>query len=183
MSSRTEFWFALIAFLGVILIDVLQGMVLGLFFSLLFFIYKSSRPHMSSLGHVPDVPGAYSDVTRHPENTAIPGTLILRLDAPMYYANALTVREKAKSMVEEYETPLRAVILDATVQDELDVTSVEVLKGMIKDLQGKGVAVYVAELHAPVREFSRQTGLLDLVGEQNVFHTVDLAVGYIESKS
>ena len=59
----------------------------------------------------------------------------------------------------------------------------DVLKGMVKDLQGKGVAVYVAEMHAPVREFSRQTGLLDLVGEQNVFQTVDLAVRYIESQS
>ena len=113
-KSRTEFWFALITFLGVILIDVLQGMVIGLLFSLLFVIYKSSRPHMSSLGRVPGVPGAYSDLTRHPENIAVPGTLILRLDAPIYYANALTVREKVKTMVEEYETeaPLHAVIIE-----------------------------------------------------------------------
>ena len=118
MSSRTEFWFALIAFLGVILIDVLQGMVLGLFFSLLFFIYKSSRPHMSSLGHVPGVPGAYSDLTRHPDNIAVPGTLILRLDAPLYYANALTVREKVKTMVEEYETAPAGRDLGLNRQDE-----------------------------------------------------------------
>ena len=184
-ESPTEFWFALIAFLGVILIDVLQGMVIGLLFSLLFVIYKSSRPHMSSLGRVPGVPGAYSDLTRHPENIAVPGTLILRLDAPIYYANALTVREKVKTMVEEYETeaPLHAVIIDSTSQDELDVTSMEMLKGLIKELKNKGVAIYVAELHTPVREFIRQNGLLDLIGEQNIFQTVDLAVSYIESQN
>ena len=140
---------------------------------------------MSSLGRVPGVPGAYSDLTRHPENIAVPGTLILRLDAPIYYANALTVREKVKTMVEEYETeaPLHAVIIDSTSQDELDVTSMEMLKGLIKELKNKGVAIYVAELHTPVREFIRQNGLLDLIGEQNIFQTVDLAVSYIESQN
>ncbi len=181
LASRTEFWFALIAFLGVILIDVLQGMVIGLLCSIIYVIYKSSRPHLASLGRVPGVPGAYTDLVRHPENLAVPGVLILRLDAPMYYANALTVRDKVKTMIEEPETPLRAVILDATAQDELDITSAEVLKGMLKELQGKGIAVYVAELHTPVLGFGRRIGLLDLIGEENVFPTVDLAVRFVES--
>jgi high affinity sulfate transporter 1 len=183
LVSRTEFWFALIAFLGVILIDVLQGMVIGLLCSIIYVVYKSSRPHLASLGRVSGVPGAYTDLARHPENTAVPGVLILRLDAPMYYANALTVRDKAKAMMEESETPLRAVILDASVQDELDITSAEVLEGLVKELQGQGIAVYVAELHAPVREFGRRTGLLDLIGEENVFPTVDLAVRSIETSN
>ena len=183
LVSRTEFWFALIAFLGVILIDVLQGMAIGLICSMIYVIYKSSRPHMSSLGQVPGVPGAYSDLERHPEDLVVPGVLILRLDAPMYYANALTVRDKMKAMVEESETPVRAVLFDATVQDELDITSAEVLKGIVKELHGKGLAVYVAELHAPVREFGQRTGLLDLIGEENVFPTVDLAVSFIETSN
>jgi high affinity sulfate transporter 1 len=183
LVSRTEFWFALIAFLGVILIDVLQGMVIGLLCSIIYVVYKSSRPHLASLGRVSGVPGAYTDLARHPENRAVPGVLILRLDAPMYYANALTVRDKAKAMMEESETPLRAVILDASVQDELDITSAEVLEGLVKELQGQGIAVYVAELHAPVREFGRRTGLLDLIGEENVFPTVDLAVRSIETSN
>jgi MFS superfamily sulfate permease-like transporter len=183
LVSRTEFWFALIAFLGVILIDVLQGMVIGLLCSIIYVVYKSSRPHLASLGRVSGVPGAYTDLARHPENRAVPGVLILRLDAPMYYANALTVRDKAKAMMEESETPLQAVILDASVQDELDITSGEVLAGLVKELQGQGIAVYVAELHAPVREFGRRTGLLDLIGEENVFPTVDLAVRSIETSN
>ena len=59
----------------------------------------------------------------------------------------------------------------------------EMLKGLIKELKNKGVAIYVAELHTPVREFIRQNGLLDLIGEQNIFQTVDLAVSYIESQN
>jgi MFS superfamily sulfate permease-like transporter len=173
----------LIAFLGVILIDVLQGMVIGLLCSIIYVVYKSSRPHLASLGRVSGVPGAYTDLARHPENRAVPGVLILRLDAPMYYANALTVRDKVKAMVGESEPSVRAAILDAAVQDELDITSAEVLEGLVKELQGQGIAVYVAELHAPVREFGRRTGLLDLIGEENVFPTVDLAVRSIETSN
>ena len=69
-------------------------MIIGLLASLAFVIYRSSRPHLSSLGRVPGVEGAYSDLARHPENAPVPGVLIVRLDAPMYYANALTVRDR-----------------------------------------------------------------------------------------
>jgi SulP family sulfate permease len=183
LASRTEFWFAIISFLGVILIDVLQGMVIGLVSSMIFVIYKSSRPHLSQLGRVPGVPGAYSDLKRHPDSLAVPGVLILRLDAPLYYANALTARDMAKTMIEESETPLRAVILDAAVQNELDITGAEVLKGLIKDLQSKNLAIFVADMHLPVQEFAQQTGLLDLIGKENVFPTVDLAVRFIEASN
>ena len=104
LISRTEFWLGVITFAGVIFIDVLQGMLIGLFASILLVVYQSSRPHMASLGRVPGVPGAYSDLMRHPENHPVPGVLILRLDAPMYYANALTVRDRIKALVEEAET-------------------------------------------------------------------------------
>jgi len=71
-----------------------------------------------------------------------------------------------KALVEAAETPLQALIFDATVQDMLDITSAEVPKGLVKELQGKGLAVYVADLHAPVRELGRRAGLLDLIGEK-----------------
>ena len=96
MVSRTEFWLGMITLAGVLFIDVLQGMIIGLLASLLLIIYYSSRPHVSSLGRVPGMPGVYSALERHPENTAVPGLLILRLDGPIYYANALTVRERVK---------------------------------------------------------------------------------------
>jgi MFS superfamily sulfate permease-like transporter len=120
---------------------------------------------------------------RHPENIPVPGVVIVRLDAPLYYANALTVRDTVKSMLEESEAPPRAVIFDASVQDDLDFTGAEVLSGLVKELQGKGITVLIAEVHAPVREFARKTGLLDLVGEKNIFPTVELAVRSVETSN
>jgi sulfate permease, SulP family len=129
------------------------------------------------------VPGAYSDLTRHPENLPVPGVLIVRLDGPLYYANARTVCDRVKALVEEAQPLPYAVILDAAAQDEIDLTGSDTLTSLIKDLHARNIAVVVAELHLPVREFSRRTGLLQLIGEDNVFYTVEAAVRAIEKNS
>ena len=78
LMSPVEFWFGVLAFAGVVLIDVLQGMIIGLVASMLFVVYQSSRPRVSSLGRVPGVPGVYTDLSRHPENIPVSGVLIVR---------------------------------------------------------------------------------------------------------
>jgi SulP family sulfate permease len=181
LVSRTEFLLAAITLAGVLFIDVLEGMIIGLVASVFLILYQSSRPHLASVGRIPGVPGAYSDLERHPENTAIPGVLILRLDAPIYYANALTVRERFKTLVAGTQPPPHAVVLNSAGQDSLDITSAEMLKGLLVELKDKGIDIYVAELHAPVREFGQRTGLLEMIGEDHIFHTVDSAVSFIET--
>jgi SulP family sulfate permease len=79
------------------------------------------------------------------------------------------------------QPPPKTVILDASAQDQLDLTSSDMLKSLVKELQGRGMAVMLADVHLPVREFSRKTGLLDLIGEDHVFATVDLAVQQAEA--
>jgi high affinity sulfate transporter 1 len=180
LISRSEFWLGVLTLAGVLFIDVFEGMIIGLVASLLLVIYHSSRPHLASLGRIPGVPGAYSDLKRHPENTAVPGIIIVRLDAPIYYANALTVREWVKAQIADTQPSLRAVVMDAAGQDSLDITSAEVLKGLVVELREKGIDYYVAELHAPVREAGQRLGLLELIGEDRIFPTVDAAVRFIE---
>jgi SulP family sulfate permease len=180
LVSRTEFGLAALTLLGVLFIDVLQGMLIGLIASVLLVIYQSSRPHLASLGRVPGVPGAYSALDRHPESQAIPGILIFRLDAPIYYANALTVRERAKALLDETQPPPHAVILDSAGQDSMDITSADMLKGLLTELKDKGVAIYVVELHGTIREFIQRTGIMELIGEDHIFPTVDAAVNFIE---
>jgi sulfate permease, SulP family len=182
LASPVEFWFGVLALFGVLLIDVLQGMVIGLVASMLFMIYRSSRPHISSLGRVPGAPGVYTDLTRHPENTPVPGVLIVRVDAPVYYANALTVRDQVKAMIGTMESPPRVVIFDAGAQDQIDLTSTEMVKGLVKELHRKGIEVYLADTHAPVLEAGGKAGLREIIGEDHVFPTVDSAVRAIEGE-
>jgi SulP family sulfate permease len=180
LVSQTEFWLGALTLAGVLFIDVLQGMIIGLVASVLLILYQSSRPHISALGHVPGIPGAYTDLKRHPENIKVPGVLILRLDAPMYYANALTVREQIKALLADTQPPPRAIVWDSTGQDTVDITSAEVIKGLLVELKNKEIDFYVAEMHLPVREFSQRTGLLDMIGEDHIFPTLDAAVRFLE---
>ena len=179
--SRTEFWLGATALAGVLLIDVLQGMIIGLVASLLLMIYRSSQPHVASLGRVPGVPNAFSDLVRHPENVPIPDVLIVRLDAPLYYANALTVRARIKALVAE--TTPQLVILDGSSQDELDLTSVEVLVGVIKELQNQKITTYVADIHAPVLDVIQRTELGELLDPGTLFPTLSSAVDAWEAKA
>jgi MFS superfamily sulfate permease-like transporter len=98
LISRAEFWLTALTLLGVLFIGIQEGMIIGLVASVILNLYQSSRPHLASLGRVPGLLGVYSDLKRHPENTAHPGILIVRLDAPIYYANALTVRVRLKAL-------------------------------------------------------------------------------------
>ena len=174
--SRTEFWLGALTFAGVVLVDVLPGMIIGLVVSLLLVIYRSSQAHLSVLGRQPGVPGKYADLARHPEAVPVPGLLIIRFDAPIYYANALTVRGRIEEIVQAEDMPPRAIVLDASAQDSLDVTSAEMLAKLVAKLQQAGAEVAAAEVHAPVLAFARTTGLLAVLGPERVFPTVDAAV-------
>jgi SulP family sulfate permease len=178
-QAPVEVWFGVLAMAGVLLIDVLEGMVIGLVASLVFVVYRSSRPHISSLGRMAGAPGAYVDLTRHADSTPVPGVLIVRVDAQLYYANALTVRDSVKAMISEMAAPPRAVIFDASAQDQLDLTTTDVMKGLLKELDAKGIEVLFAGVHAPVLEGVRVAGLGDAVGDDRVFATVDAAVRHV----
>jgi MFS superfamily sulfate permease-like transporter len=178
--SRAEFTLGVLTFASVIFIDVLPGMLIGVVSAVLLTIYQSTRPHVSNLGRVPQAVGAYSDMTRHPENLPVPGILILRLDAPVYYANAITVRDRFMQLIKQTEPPPKAVLIDASIQDSLDITSAEMLKSLIKLIRNQGIEIYFAEVHSPVLEFSVITGLLDLIDEDHLFPTVDIAIREIK---
>ena len=180
LESRTEYWFGLLAFLGVLLIDVLEGMVIGLVSSLVFVIYQSSRPHLASVGRIPGAPGAYSDLARHPENIPVPGVLILRLHGALYYANALTVRDQVRALVDAADPAPRALVLDLGAQDTLDLTSAKVLIAMGREMRGRGIDAYLVDVHTPALAFARSVGVLDVIPPEHVFPSMELAVQHIE---
>jgi MFS superfamily sulfate permease-like transporter len=179
-QAPVEVWFGALAMAGVLLIDVLQGMVIGLVASLAFVVYRSSRPHVSSLGRLPGTPGAYVDLSRHAESTPVPGVLIVRVDAQLYYANALTVRSRVKEMIAGMAAPPRAVIFDSSAQDELDLTTTDVIRSLLKELDAMGIEALFAGVHAPVLEGARASGMLEGIGDDRVFPTVDAAIRHVE---
>ena len=174
--QKAEFWLGMIALLGVLLLDVLPGLAVAVLFSLVYVIYKSSRPHVSVLGQVPGSPGAYTDIQRHPEDRPVEGLLIFRLNAPLYFANSSLIYSSLKELIAENQPPPKAVILDMSACDNLDITCLEMLEKLIKELREEGIEMMAAEVHQPVRDMAQRSGLANEFNRSQIFPTVDAAV-------
>jgi SulP family sulfate permease len=173
---QLEFWLALATLLGVITIDVLPGLVIGVSAMLLLVVYHASQPHIGLLGRVPGEPGAYGDVGRHPDYERIPDLLVLRLESPLFYANATPVRDRIKALVGACDPPPRALILDAGANDRLDITGAEMLDELVRTMRSARIDVALADARQPVIRMARRAGLVTQLGENRIFHTIEAAV-------
>jgi MFS superfamily sulfate permease-like transporter len=175
-ERRAEFWLGLATLVGVITLDVLPGLVIGVLSMLLLFVFTSSRPHVAVLGRVPGVQGAFGAIERHPDYEDIQGVLVLRLESPLFYANAAPTRDRIKRLVGTAAQTPRAVILEVGANDELDVTGAETLRELTLTLRSAGIDLALADVRHRVVDMARRTGLLDELGPGHVFRTVDEAI-------
>ncbi len=178
---RFDFGVAVIALLGVVLLGVLHGLLLAVGISLLAFIYRASIPHLSVLGRVPDK-GIYASVERHPDSQKIPGLLIVGPFAPLFFANAGHVAEEIRKLVSRSDPPTKAVVLALEASDELDVPSADELSELVSELASVGVEILLANVHRPVRDMLRLTGLLEELGAERIYPTIDEAVQAFRQK-
>jgi SulP family sulfate permease len=178
---RREFWLAMATLVAVITLDVLPALIIGIVFSLALLIYRASRPHISVLGANPATPGAFEDVERHEDARQVPGVLVVRPDAPLFYANAEAVRDAVENDVSA-AGDVRTVVFDLDANDEIDITSAEQLEKLAGSLSTAGVTFTLAHLHKPAEDMARATGLLEKVGEENVFPTVAAAVQWAKER-
>lgn len=181
--SRTEFALGMVALLGVVLIDVLPGMVIAVVLSVIVVAYRSSRPHVARLGRVAGTADDFRDVQRHPEAREVPGLLVVQVAMPIYYANARAVRDAVRAFVGDADPPVRALVLDLDGNDGLDLTAAEMLTLEAARLRAAGVTVMAARVHAPVLEMARRTGLLDEIGATNIHPTLAAAVAAFEAEA
>lgn len=125
---------------------------------------------------MPGERGAYGEVGRHPDYERIPDVLVLRLEAPLFYANAAPVRDQIKTLVGSNDPPPRALIIDIGGTDRLDVTSAEMLAQLVQTMHSAGIDVALADVRQPVSRMARRAGLARRLGEDRIFHTIDEAV-------
>jgi SulP family sulfate permease len=175
-----EFWLAMLTLFGVILLDVLPALILGVVVALLLLVYHASRPRISLLGADPAAPGAFTDITRHQGVSGVPGVLIVRPNAPLFYANAELVRD-AIDQAAASSGPARAVVLVLDGNDDLDITSAEQLGKLADRLRTMNVAFGLAHVHGPVLGMAERSGLLAAIGADHVFATTPAAVAWARS--
>jgi MFS superfamily sulfate permease-like transporter len=152
VAARPDFVAALAALFGVLVFDTLPGLFIGIGVSLLLLLYRSSRPHVAVLGRSPGEDGQWTDLQRHPGNEQIPGVVVLRPEAGLYFANADWVRQHVQAHAEGNH----AIVLDAESMPFVDVSAVRMLAQLGEDLEGRGVHLLVARDLGQVRDVVRR---------------------------
>ena len=182
-SNRVDFVLAMVAMFGVLTTDVLTGLLIAVFLSLLIILYRASRPYVAVLGEVPGQVATYGDVARHPENMQVPGLLIVRLDAPIYFLNANVARGQILGLVTASQPPPRAILFDLGASADLDVASLDMLKNLVRELEEAGVDVLLAEVRGKVRDRLRKASVMADIGENRIYQSVPAAVHDFEQRN
>jgi sulfate permease, SulP family len=170
-----EFAQAMLALLGVITVGILPGLAIAIVLSLLRFIWGASHLSVSHLRPVPGREHTYANMEDPVEESAIRGLEILRLNGPLFFANALRFRNEVRSLMSTSK-PLKAILINLHANFGIDLSSTDILLGLVAEAKKTNTEILFAELQDPVRQMFRRSGLLDRVGENRLFPTVDDAV-------
>jgi high affinity sulfate transporter 1 len=177
---RMEFFLSIACFLGVALLGVIEGIFIAVGLALLDFIRRAWRPYDAVLGRIDGLKG-YHDVTRYPDAKRIPGLVLFRWDAPLFFANAEVFADRLDLAIASSPTPVRWVIVAAEPVTDLDTTAADVLKRLEEELAADGVDLRFAEMKDPVKDRLRRYGLFERFGEDHFYPTVGTAVSaYLE---
>jgi high affinity sulfate transporter 1 len=166
---------SLAAFLGVVVFGVLQGIVVTIMLSLLAFIIRSWRPYHAELGRVPGLRG-YHDLSRNPSGVPIPGIVIVRFDAPLFFANGATFDDWVRARVKAAGPGVHSVILAAEPITDIDTTAIDELVELDEYLAAHGIRLLFAEMKDPVRDVLKQYGMTDRFTPDRFAPTVGAAV-------
>jgi high affinity sulfate transporter 1 len=172
---RSEFGLSIVSFLGVVLFGVLPGIGIAVGLSLLDFIRHAWRPHDAILGRVPNYKG-YHDIERHPDALQVPGLLLYRWDAPLFFANADLFRIRARAVVRGVQPPVRWLVVSAEPVTDVDTTAADALDELITDLARAGIELHFAEMKGHVKDRLRGYGVYQRLGDTCFHPTVGTAV-------
>jgi sulfate permease, SulP family len=172
-QRKTDFALALTALVGVLASSVMVGLALAVLLSLVMLLYRASRPYIALLGRRTN--GEFADTGRHADAQPIPGLVILRLDAPLYFFNANVARSQILAQT-KMAPPPQAILLDLGASADLDIGTSDMLRDLTSDLRRSNIDLLLAQVRGSVRQRMRVTGLFDHIGEDHIFLSVDAAV-------
>jgi MFS superfamily sulfate permease-like transporter len=139
------------------------------------FLWEGWRPHSAVLGRVDGVKG-YHDITRYPEARVVPGLVMFRWDAPLFFANAELFRDRVLDAVAASPTPVNWVVVGAEPITSVDVTAADTLDELDSALHAAGIDLCFAQMKDPVKDKLKRFGLFSRLGEESFFATVGQAV-------
>ena len=181
--QQWEFWLSIVCFAGVAVLGAIPGIGLAVVIAVIEFLWDGWRPHFAVMGRAEGVKG-YHDITRYPNARQIPGLVLFRWDAPLFFANAELFKERVLDAAETAKSraPVRWLVVAAEPVTSVDVTAADILAELDQRLHEAGIELCFAELKDPVKDKLKRFGLFAQIGEGFFFPTVEEAVSsYLNS--
>ncbi len=180
-QRRTECMLAIVAFLGVALLGVLQGIAIAVLLSILNVFRRAWWPYQTTLGRVPGLPG-HHDTSMYPGAEHLPGVLVYRFDAPLLFANSRTFKEQVRRLVKN-QPKLKYIVIAAEPITDVDTTAADMLLTLDQELNAKGISLVFAGLKDPVRAKLQQYELVGPLSPDHFFPTLDTALAVYRQKT
>jgi high affinity sulfate transporter 1 len=179
-QRRTEFVLSVAALAGVALLGVLPGIAIAVALSIGNVFRRAWWPYQTVLGRVPGMPG-YHDVGSYPEAEQLPGCVLFRFDAPLFFANAHTFRDQVRRLARSEPTP-RWIVVAAEPITDVDTTAADILEDLDEALNARGISLVFAEMKDPVREKIERYELTRTIDPAHFFPTVGAAVAAFQDQ-
>jgi MFS superfamily sulfate permease-like transporter len=178
--QQWEFWLSMVCFVGVAVLGAIPGIGLAIVIAVIEFLWDGWRPHYAVLGRVDGVRG-YHDLKRYPDARLVPGLVLFRWDAPLFFANAELFQNCILEAVSQSPTPVKRIVVAAEPVTSVDITSADVIAELNDKLSFSHIELHFAEMKDPVKDKFQRFELLDKLGN-GIFHpTVGAAVdAYLE---
>jgi len=181
--QQWEFWLSIVCFVGVAAFGVIPGIGIAIVIAIIEFLWDGWRPHYAVLGRVEGVRG-YHDVTRYPAARRVPGLVLFRWSAPLFFANAELFHQRVLEAIAESPTPVRRIIITAEPVTSIDVTSADMLVEIEHSLTESGIELRFAEMKDPVKDKLKRFELFDRFGAADFYPTIGSAVdAYLKEHS
>ncbi|MGB3013210.1 MAG: SulP family inorganic anion transporter [Candidatus Nanopelagicales bacterium] len=172
---RNDFTSSTAALIGVLLFGPLYGLLAAIGLAVLGLVYRSSRIDLEIMGKVPDEKAAWGSIRDHPERRTYDGILVIRLDSPLFWANATQIADGVLAEVEQQDD-VQAVLLDLEATSQLDTTSVDALERIRDRLATKGVELYLVRVFYMARQVLNRSGFVESLGEGRMWHSISAGV-------
>jgi anti-anti-sigma factor len=150
VAARPDFIAAMAAMFGVLVFDTLPGLFVGIGVSMLLLLYRASNPYVAELGTVAGTPGQYEDLERHPDSETVPGVMILRIEGPLFFANAEGVADSIRAHAAA--PGIHAVVVDGETVSFVDSTAAATLANLAREFASSGVRLVLAHDVGQVRD-------------------------------
>ncbi len=177
---RNDITAAVAATVGVLAFGPLPGLGIAIAMSVLGLVYRSSRVDVEVMGRIPGEKAAWGGMRNHPERKPADGILVLRVDVPLFWVNATSIKDAVLARVDGskqfVDEDIVALVLDIEGTNQLDTTTVDMLDSLLGSLRERSVDLYIVRVMYPVRIILRHAGFVAKIGEDHMWHSISQGV-------